>query len=618
MRIWRTPPDQPTGTRPALLLIAVLAGLTYGWGMSRQAVEVYYAAAARSMAQSWHNFVFAAFDPDATISLDKLPGGLWPQALSVRIFGPHIWALVLPQVIEGSLAVLVLFTAVRRFTGAAAALVAVAVLAVTPAAIALNRGNVSDSLLILLLLCAAAATAKAVESQRPPSRPAPPARTHPGSARWLLLAGGCVGLAFQAKMIEAWLILPALAVTWLLAGHDRLIRRLAQIGAAGLVTLAVSLVWIVAVSLVPAHDRPAVDGSRHNSLFEQVFVYNASGRLTLLHTQSPVTAADAPAPLAEATLDSSSWVDRIVAGRGGLDAGWLLPAAVLAGVAVLVARRQEPRTDPTRAGAVLWLVWLAVELAAFTTSNTLNPYYLAALAPPIAGLIGTGVAVAFPTLVKRGPAGTVLGLAGATVLYGCWLLAPAGGVRFAALGGAVVLLAAAALLLTGAIGRLSSRGRLTAVALVLAATFVEPALASASLIRNDWGPFDTPYEPAATSDLTQTQPLAVLQHSAGTVALLRRVQGSARYPAATISSLVAAPMIFATGVEILPVGGFTGVDPEPTVDQLQAAVARGDVRVFITVHLDDPRVAWIEAHCRELPTRPTVPTPGVELSAYYC
>src|SRR6185312_13969122 len=186
MRIWRTPPDQPTGTRPALLLIAVLAGLTYGWGMSRQAVEVYYAAAARSMAQSWHNFVFAAFDPDATISLDKLPGGLWPQALSVRIFGPHIWALVLPQVIEGSLAVLVLFTAVRRFTGAAAALVAVAVLAVTPAAIALNRGNVSDSLLILLLLCAVAATAKAIES---------------GSTRWLLAAGGCVGLAFQAKMI---------------------------------------------------------------------------------------------------------------------------------------------------------------------------------------------------------------------------------------------------------------------------------------------------------------------------------------------------------------------------------------------------------------------------------
>lgn len=603
MRIWRTPPGQPPGTRPALLLIAVLAGLTYGWGMSRQAVEVYYAAAARSMAQSWHNFVFAAFDPDATISLDKLPGGLWPQALSVRIFGPHIWALVLPQVIEGALAVLVLFTAVRRFTGAAAALVAVAVLAVTPAAIALNRGNVSDSLLILLLLGSVAATAKAIES---------------GNTRWLLVAGGCVGLAFQAKMIEAWLILPALAVAWLLAGRDRLVRRLAQIGAAGLVTLAVSLVWIAAVSLVPAHDRPAVDGSRHDSLFEQVFVYNASGRFAPLHAESPVTAADAPAPLAEATLDNNSWVDRVVAGRGGLNAGWLLPAALLAGAVVLVTRRREPRTDPMRAGAVLWLVWLAIEFVAFITSNTLNAYYLAALAPPIAGLIGTGVAVAFPALARRGPAGTVLGLAGATVLYGCWLLAPAGAVRFAALGGAIILLAAAALLLTGAAGRLSARGRVTAVALVLAATFVEPALASASLIRNDRGPFDTPYESAATSNLTQTQPLAVLQQSAGTVALLRRVQGSARYPAATISSLVAAPMIFATGVEILPVGGFTGVDPEPTIDQLQAAVARGDVRVFITVDIDDPRVAWIEAHCRELPTRPTVPTPGVELSAYYC
>ena len=137
------------------MAIAALAGLLYAWSMGQDTLEFYYAAADRSMSMSWHNFIFGAFDPAGTITVDKLPGALWIQALSVRPFGLHVWAIVLPQVIEGILTVLVLYRAVRRLAGPAAGLIAALVLAVSPATVGLDRENISDSLLILLLVLAA-------------------------------------------------------------------------------------------------------------------------------------------------------------------------------------------------------------------------------------------------------------------------------------------------------------------------------------------------------------------------------------------------------------------------------------------------------------------------------
>ncbi len=156
-------------------------------------LEPFYGAAARSMSQSWHNFLFGAFDPWGTVTVDKLPGALWVQALSLRLFGFHLWAIALPQVVEGALTVLVLYRAVRRVAGAGAGLAAALVLAVSPVTILLNRGNISDSLLILLLVLAADATTKALMTGRVGS---------------LVMAGFWVGLAFQAKMLQAWLVVP--------------------------------------------------------------------------------------------------------------------------------------------------------------------------------------------------------------------------------------------------------------------------------------------------------------------------------------------------------------------------------------------------------------------------
>ncbi len=251
--------------RVLLAMIAAVAGLGYGWAAGSIALEPYYAAAVQATASDWHAFAFGAFDPAQTITLDKLPGAFWLQALSVRVFGMHTWAIVLPQIVEGVLTVLVLYRAVRRLASPSAGLVAAAVLALAcPAVVLLDRGNVSDTLMILLLVLAADAVSAAVAG---------------GSAWWLAAAGAWVGLAFQAKMIQAWLVLPALAVTVLVAGAGSVGTRLARVVGAGAVTAVVSLAWITVVDLLPTAGRPWVDGSVGDSEYEQVFGYNGFGRI---------------------------------------------------------------------------------------------------------------------------------------------------------------------------------------------------------------------------------------------------------------------------------------------------------------------------------------------------
>ena len=250
--------------RVALFVITALAGLCYSWGIAHAPLEPFYEAAVHSMASSWHNFFYGAFDPAGTITIDKLPGAFWVQALFVRIFGFHPWAIVLPQVIEGMLTVLVLYRAVNRLIGTGAALIAAFVLAISPANVALNRGNIADTAMILFLVLAADAVSAAIVT---------------GQQRKWVYAGIWVGLAFEAKMIEAWLILPALALAYFLGGPGSIGRKSRQILVGGLVALVVSLAWMTVVTLVPSSDRPYVDGSSNDSVYQQVFVYNGFGRV---------------------------------------------------------------------------------------------------------------------------------------------------------------------------------------------------------------------------------------------------------------------------------------------------------------------------------------------------
>ncbi len=578
--------------------------------MNGAALEAFYGAAARSMSLSWHNFFFGAFDPAGTVSVDKIPGSLWPQALLMRIVGFHVWAVVLPQVIEGVLTVLVLFRAVRRLAGPLAGITAAAVLAASPVTVALNRGNVADSLLILLLVLAADATSAALLS---------------GRRRTLLLAGVWVGLAFQTKMAVAWLVLPALAGAYLLAAPAPARTRLAHLALAGLVTLAVSLSWMTVVSLVPAHERPYVDGTQDNSVFSQTFQYNGTARLG---GSNVFAGAGHPAAflvhLSEAssapTHRSKAGPGRLLGGVFGRDDGWLLPAALIAALSILYARRRADRRDPLRACVVLWGAWLLILAAFFSAGGYPNSYYVAALSPATGALCGAGLALAWAQ--RRRPA-TRYGLAAAvfcSVGYGVYLLSGGTGVpgwlipvtSVAAAVGGLALLAPRPRAGDQAPGAGAGETPLDrrVVALAVCCALLLPAIASVLMVTRGLGPFATPYEPAsatvsrATAQRTRLLDAQVMEQLASTYATPVAL--------ATDSSILAAPFILASGREVLPIGGFQGGIPSPTLADLQRRIAAGEVRAFLVpLASEDPRVVWIHGHCTspaESPGSSTSPT----------
>jgi 4-amino-4-deoxy-L-arabinose transferase-like glycosyltransferase len=659
---WQSPDDQPRWARPVLLLVAALAALAYAWGLDNAALEPFYGAAARSMSMSWHNFFFAAFDPDGTVTVDKLPGALWIQALSLRAFGVNTWAFVMPQVVEGILTVLVLYRAVRRLAGPVAGIVAALVLAASPATVLLNRGNISDSLLILLLVLAADATAKAITT---------------GRLRSLLLAGVWVGLAFQAKMTQAWLVLPALWLATVVAAPGRGGRRVGHVVLATVVTAVVSLSWMLAVTAVPQHERPYVDGSRNDSVFSQVFDYNGVARFE--HPSAGETSVGPLASFIEVGLEERTFLnastasigrgwDRLLHGPLGRDTAWLIPASLLAALAVLVTRRRRARTDPIRAGTILWTGWLLLTMAAFSAGSYLNSYYTAALSPAIAALCGIGLAAAWRTVRARAPADPAafdeptagFGPTGFEATTGFdpatgdadapgdgsgglppWTVPLLVGVAVTVSAGYAVSLVpsgpsapgwlvpavAAAAVVTDALLVLSvvGRGRVGGVgALALAvaalALLLAPSVASGTVVADRLGPFDTPFQPASVTVITRTDVRASQDRAA---AVDRELEAFARRTRTrmlfmTDTSAVASVYILESGREVLPIGGFTGAIPSPTLRQIKIDIAFGVVRLAIVPVVPpgtDPRIAWIRTHCVQIRIDPPA---AIRFGVYDC
>jgi 4-amino-4-deoxy-L-arabinose transferase-like glycosyltransferase len=368
---------------------------------------------------------------------------------------------------------------------------------------------------------------------------------------------------------------------------------------------------MTAVSLVPAQDRPYVDGSADDSVYTQVFDYNGLGRLT----GNWASIAGPPSPLVVAARQSGqlltaetigikpSW-HRLLDGPFAADAGWLLPAAVAGALGVLISRRRAGRRDSLRAAVVLWGGWWLVLAVFFSAGTYINSYYVAALVPAVAALCGTGIAACgpgpWPARVRLIVAATVLGCAG----YGADLMSgTASGPVVLTVVALVMAAAAAAALLRSASGQ---GGHLAVVAFAGAAMLLLPAAASVSGVIGGLGPFDTPFESPRTAHNNQAL-------AAAAPALTRAVQrlelqappGDALF--GTDTSGLAQSYILYSGREVLPIGGFLGNVPAPTLAALQADISRGYVRAFVlpvSPPGPDPRVRWIESHCTRLPQPP--------------
>jgi len=388
---FRGRPGDPAWVRPALLALLIGTGLLYLVGLSRNGWgNEFYAAAAQAGTESWKAFLFGSLDRASFITVDKPPAFLWVMELPGRIFGLNYWSLLVPQALEGVAAVAVLYAAVRRWFGPGAAIMAGAVLAVTPVATLIFRFDDPDALLALMMTVAAYAATRAIES---------------GQTRWLVFTGALLGVGFLAKMLAAFLVLPALALAYLYAGPPRIGKRIAQLLAGGVALLVTAGWWVAIDLLTPASARPFVGSTTDNNILQLTFGYNGLSRLT----------GDGGGPGGGGSRAGGAGLARAAAGhgfgggRGGAGAGtgltrlfqpemggqisWLIPAALIALVALLWLSRRGGRTDRTRAAALLWGGWLLVAgLVLSIMSGISHSYYTLAIAPPIGALTGIGAA----------------------------------------------------------------------------------------------------------------------------------------------------------------------------------------------------------------------------------
>jgi 4-amino-4-deoxy-L-arabinose transferase-like glycosyltransferase len=361
--------------RPELVGLLVLAGVLYLWALSRNGwANDYYSAAVRSMSTSWHNFLFASLDPSGVMTVDKPPLSLWVQALSVRAFGYHPLAILVPQALMGIAAVWLTYDLVRRRFGRLAGFTGGLALALTPIAVAIFRYNQPDALLVLCTIAALWFTIRGLED---------------GRTRWLVAAGVCVGLGFETKMLVALVVVPGIAAAWLwtapgaraLQAGGRL-RAARQLLAGGAAMTLVGGAWPLLVELTPAADRPWISGTSDNRVLSLIFEYNGVGRVD--------GQTGGPGGIAGNQFGGSAGPVRLLNAALGGQGGWLLGFALVSAFALLVATRL--RRSDARTG---WLIavgggFLTTAALFSFASGIFHPYYVSLLAPFTAALVGAG------------------------------------------------------------------------------------------------------------------------------------------------------------------------------------------------------------------------------------
>ncbi|MEU8470545.1 glycosyltransferase family 39 protein [Streptomyces sp. NPDC029006] len=592
--------DGPRWERPALAAVLAVATVLYSWGIGHAALHPFYGAAIRSMASSPRAFFFGGLDAAGSISIDKLPGAFWPDAVSVWIFGPHTWAAALPQVVEGVLTVWLLHRIVRAWAGPFAALTAALTLTLTPVTVALNRATIPDTALTLLLVAAAGALQKAVRTER---------------LLPLITSGVWVGLAFQAKMLQAWLVLPVFAAVYQLVAPGTASRRAVRVLLGGAVTLAVSCSWMLIAWLTPATDRPYFDGTSDNDPFALVFGYNGLSRFS----SDPTAFGAVPGTAASRTTGNTGW-DMLINHTVGPQVAWLLPLAVVAAVLGVARRARRPRTDRPRAGFLMWGGWLAVHIVVFSVSNGNHAYYTAVIAPALAALTGGGLALFRSEYeAKYEPEQKAeyeaagrwhMALPTMIALTAAWALILDWPTRFLSW----LLPVAVMLALCGVVG-LWSRGPRTsprrihaALAASIAATLVVPAGWAVSSLN----PL---YAGAATSPMAGPVGKSYNEHhrqaprrrgldrpSARDTALLDYLtthRHGEKYLLATQAAYTAEPLLRAKSEPILVMGGFTGSTPFPNAGQLDSLVTAHQLRyaLLTTQRPTTSATTWVKSHC---------------------
>ncbi|MFI6884470.1 mannosyltransferase YkcB-related protein [Streptosporangium canum] len=617
-------PGDPRWARPGLWGVLALAAVLHLWALGRNGyANDYYSAAILSGTQSWKAFFFGALDAGSFITVDKPPFALWTMGLPARIFGFGTWSMLLPQALAGVAAVAVVHSAVRRALpgtpGHAAGLLAALVMTLTPITVAINRDNNPDTALVLLLVLAAWFCQEAIRT---------------GRTRTLVLSAVLVGLAFNTKMLQAYLVLPAFAPLYLAMAPGPVLRRLGRLLAAGVALVVSSGWWMVIVDLWPASSRPYIGGSTDNSVWDLVIGYNGLGRIFGAGGGGRGGFGGGGGGFGGESGAGRLFND-VMAGQ----ISWLLPFAVIALATGLVLAGGRSLRG-TRVALLLWGGWLAVHYVVFSfSSGTFHPYYSTAMAPAVAALTGLGGVLLWQAYRQSRtwswtlPAGVAVTGAWAFVVlrrtpdFVPWLAWTVAAVTVAAVAGLVLARLgrrlrrriAVVALLAGLVAGLAGPAAYALTPLGSAVNGTNPTAGPAGSggfggMRGPGGfpgrlsegssagfpegfPGDLPQElpgdgrEAGTPGGTRRDgpvgmpggmrggPGGAVDHK--TIEYLTKNRGGATWLVAVGSAQSASSIILSTRLPVIAMGGFTGSDPAMTVDRLKELVSSGQLRYLM-------------------------------------
>jgi len=642
---WR---DQPLAARHTLLVIAGGTTVLLAWNLGRGGDFSFYQASARSMSESWPALFSGAFDPSATVTLDKLSGFAVPQALSLRLFGHSTAALAFPQVIEGLVTLWACSLVGLRWAGVGTGLVAAAAAGSTPIFVSMfahpmEDGMVTAALAVALLCWQHAAL----------------------TGRWwpLVTAGLAVGVGFQAKMVQAWFVLPALLLGTLLASarHDgrpfRFGTRVIRAGVLGIVAVLASVSWVTALALTPSGSRPWADGSTTDSPLAMVFGYNGIDRF--LPGAVPGSVRSFTVPFGPHTWrGGAAGFGKLLEPHLASQVAWLLPAAVFGVVvaAVVLVRRRARRITPastrtahdtagtpfghafdTRAGAAtlaVLVVWLGTAALVLSVAAVPHTAYVAAIGVQLALLAALGWRGAVGLVRAQSRVLRALPVVLAVAQLGWVVFLAQGTAMPRVLAGPAITVATVAVVASVAAlcwrprweatrGPGWHRASRTTIALAAGLALVAgPAAFSlqaldatrdGSGVDASVGPWPARWPiPAGTPDVFHVSspdpwggstpyPRALSR----LVATARRLEGYRHDEPLFLTDTwhISAPVIDATGLPVLTDGGFSGTVPVFTTHQIRRRIADG-LRVLV-VEAHAPRTdpvlrAALAGGCRAL------------------
>lgn len=386
-----------TKEKAAIILVIILSAVLNIWNLGIEGyANEYYTAAIKSMLLNSKNFFYLSFDPAGYITVDKPPIGLWLQAISAKIFGFSGFSVILPQAIAGVISVGLLYYFVKKYFGFKAGIMAALFLAITPVFVAASRNNTIDNLLLLTTIISCIFAFKACET---------------GKIKYLIISLIWVGIGFNIKMAEAFLIIPAIYITYLFSKQVKFKRKILNLIIGSLILVAVSLSWGIAVDLTPASNRPFVGSSTNNSELELMIGHNGLQRLgvysslnggSLTATNSNInsinnTSNENVSSNALPVSNSGRGFFRLFLGNSMADQiVWFMPLAIVGLLAILIEQKInifKLKFDNTKKLFILFLgMWFIPGFLYFSfSSGVVHTYYLTMLAAPISMLAALGL-----------------------------------------------------------------------------------------------------------------------------------------------------------------------------------------------------------------------------------